>query len=149
VTAKPRKSWYILTANKALNNKVSLLSTEKMKVSSIKTNKKPRTSDLDGGLEIVKIKNKSAALSKSARKVFKQGTKKYKKYELRPIALLGTQIVAGKNYRFLCYGTGSKKVKDIFVVDLYKNLNGKCSVKSCKALNLEEYVDPGVGERRY
>ena len=140
VTAKPSKAWYILTAFESLKKKVSLKSIEKLKVSSIKTNKNPRSATLDGGLQIVNIKNKSAALSKNPRKAFKKGIEKYVGYELRPIALLGTQVVAGKNYRFLCFGTGYAG-RDLFVIDIYQNTKGKCSLKSCKPLNLEKYVN--------
>ena len=140
VTAKPVKAWYILTASKSLNNRIALRSVKKIKISSIKTSENPRSATLDGGLQIVNIKNKSAALSKSVRKVFRKGTAKYVGYELRPVALLGTQVVSGKNYRFLCFGTGYAG-SDLFVVDIYQNTNGKCSLESCKALNLEKYVD--------
>ena len=151
VTAKPVKSWYVLSAFKSLDKEISLNSSKKIGLSKIKTKKKPSAAPLLGGFEIVKIKNKSAALSKSVSKVFNKATKKYKKYKLRPIALLGTQVVAGKNYRFLCYGSSSA-AKDIFVVDIYKDLKGKCKVTSCKPLKLEKYIEnatPTVGERRY
>ena len=61
-------------------------------------------------------------------------------YELRPISLLGTQVVAGQNYRFLCYGAGPAG-KDLFVVDIYRNVKGKCSISSCKSLDLEKYIN--------
>ena len=138
-TAKPTKAWYILTASKSLKNKVSLRSVKKMKITSIKTGENPRSATLDGGLQIVNIKNKPAALSKSVGKVFRKGIEKYAGYELRPIALLGTQVVAGKNYRFLCYGTGHAG-SDLFVVEIYQNTKGKCSLTSCRPLNLEKYV---------
>lgn len=140
VTKKPVKSWYILSANKNLKNKVSLLSVKKIKISSVKVKKNPRKGNIDGGLGITVFKNKPEALSKSVLKVFSKGTKKYVGYELRPIALLGTQVVAGMNYRILCYGTGQAG-KDLFVVDIYKNVNGKCSISSCSPLNLEKYVN--------
>ena len=143
VTAKSTKDWYILTASKSLKNKVTLRSVKKIKLSSIKTNKNPRTVTLDGGLQIVPVKNKPETLSASARKVFRNGTKNYVGYNLRPIALLGTQVVAGKNYRFLCYAAGigtNAASKDIFVVDIYKDVKGKCSVSSCRSMKLEEYV---------
>ena len=140
VTANPTKAWYILTASKSLKNKISLRSVKKINISSIKTSKNPRKATPGGGLQIVNIKNKSAALSKSVRKVFKKGIEKYTGYELRPIALLGTQIVSGKNYRFLCYGTGHAG-SDLFVVDINQNTKGECSLKSCQALKLEKYVD--------
>ena len=73
-TAKPTKVWYILTASKSLKNKISLRSVKKIKISSIKTSENPRSAPLDGGLLIVNIKNKSAALSKSVRKVFKKAS---------------------------------------------------------------------------
>ena len=141
VARKPVKAWYILKVNKDLKNKVSLISAKKIKLNKVKTAKNPREDIASGGLEITKIKNKpKKALSKSVRKVFSKGTKSYVGYELRPIALLGTQVVAGKNYKFLCYGTGYAG-KDLFVVDIYKNLKGKCSISSCKPLKLEKYVN--------
>ena len=139
VTAKPSKAWYILTVSKSLKNKISLRSVKKIKTGSIKTGKNPRSAGLDGGLQIVNIKNKPAALPKKERKIFKAGTAKYVGYELRPIALLGTQVVSGKNYRFLCFGTGHAG-SDLFVVDICKNTKGNCSLISCKALKLEKYV---------
>ena len=142
MTAEPAKAWYILTATKSPENDMTLQSVKKIKVSSIKTVKKARKGTLDGGLQIVSIKNKTKALSNSARNVFWKGTKHYSKYDLRPITLLGTQVVAGKKYRFLCYGKGTKSdVKDVFVVDIYKNTKGKCSVSSCKPVKLEVYVE--------
>lgn len=153
ITAKPKTTWNILVAGKSLDNKVSMLAVNTIDLSDIKTNKKPRKGTPDGGLQIVKVKNKSKALSKKVRKIFKKGIKKggkkYKKYKLRPIALLGTQVVAGKNYRFLCYGKTSSG-GDIFVVDIYKNLKGKSKASSCKPLNLEKYTEnPSVDVRRY
>ena len=140
VTKNPVRAWYILNVNKNTKNKISLLSIKKIKISSVKVNKNPRKGTADGGLKLVAFKNKPEALSQSVLKIFTKGTQKYVGYELRPISLLGTQVTAGKNYKFLCYGTGYAG-KDLFVVDIYKNVNGKCSVSSCKPLNLEKYVN--------
>ena len=140
VTRKPVKAWYILNVNKNTENKVSLLLIKKIKVSSIKVTSNPRQGNTDGGLEITSFKNKPKALSKNILKIFSKGIEKYVGYELRPIALLGTQIVAGKNYRFLCFGTGHAG-KDLFVVTIYNNVNGKCRLSSCKPLDLEKYVN--------
>lgn len=140
VTEKPVKSWYVMSANKDLKKKVSIRSIKKLKVSKIKTNKNPRTETLPGGLEIVGVKYRSKALSPAVRKVFKKAIKKYTGFELRPIALLGTQVVNGKNYRILCYAKNNS-TKDLFVVEIYKNSSGKCKLTSCKSLDLEDYVD--------
>lgn len=140
ITQKPVKSWYVMSVSKNLKNKVSIRSIKKLKVSKIRTNKNPRTETLTGGIEIAAVKNKSEALSPAVRKVFEKATKKYTGFELRPIALLGTQVVSGKNYRIICYAENNT-TKDLFIVDIYKNSSGKCRLTSCKSLDLESYVD--------
>ena len=139
VTKKPVSAWYFMTIYKDLNKKVSIGSIKKMKVSKIKTNKDPRGETAAGGFQIVGVKKKMKALSPAVRKVFNKATKKYTGFELRPIALLGTQVVSGKNYRILCYAK-NHATKDLFVVQIYKNASGKCKITSVKSLDLESYV---------
>ena len=139
-SAKASKAWYILTASKDLKKKVSLRSVKKINIASIKTSENPRTKTTAGGLVIKSVKNQPKALPKDARKAFKDAVKTYTGYELRPIALVGTQVVAGSNYRIICYGKNAK-TKDLFVVTVYKDLSGKSSIASCKPLKLEMYVD--------
>jgi hypothetical protein len=138
VSKKRVSSWYILSANKNLNNKVSLNSIEKIDIEDIKTSVKPRTETSVGGYEILPVRKKPFTLPANARKAFIKATKSYSEYDLSPIALLGTQLVAGTNYRILCYGKG--KTSDLFVVDIYQKPSGKSSITSCKAFDLEAYV---------
>ena len=140
VTAKPVKGWYILKANRNLKGKVSLVSIKRLKVATIKVNTNPRQGIASGGLWINAFRNKPEALAKGIYKIFSKGIEKYVGYELRPITLLGSQPVAGRNYRYLCYGTG-RAGADLFVVDIYKDLKKKCSLTSCKPFNLENYID--------
>ena len=139
-TSKSAKAWYILTVSKNRKNKVRLRSRRKIKPGSVITRIPPRTKTAAGGLQILSVGNRPAALSKSERKVFQKGIRNYSIYRLRPIALLGTQVQAVKNYRFLCYGTGSG-FKDLFVVDIHKKAGGECNVVSCRPLYLEKYMD--------
>ena len=138
-TKKPVRGWYVLSANKNLKKKVSLLSVKKIKLTNIKTGKNPRTGITAGGLQIASVKNKSAALAKDVCKVFLKATKTYTGYELRPIALLGKQVVAGANYRILCYGKNHASA-DLFVLEIYQNAKGKCCITSSNPLKLEKYV---------
>lgn len=140
VTAKPKKAWYVLTAYKDLNKKVTLSSVKKIKLGKIKVNENPRGEILEGGLKITKFKNKPAALSAPVRIVFNKGIENFTGNELRPIALLGTQVVSGMNHKFLCYGTGAAGA-DLYVVDIYLDLEGNCSLTNCAPLNLEAYVN--------
>ena len=143
VVPAPKKVWLVLTAYKSLQNSVVLESAGRISISGIYTKNNPRNSFSDGGLRIIPVKHELGALSASASEVFFKGTENYVGYDLRPIALLGTLAVGGKDYRFLCYGTGTgtnAAIKDIFVVDIYKDLNGNCRVISCKPVNLEKYM---------
>ena len=84
-------------------------------------------------------------MSDNTREVFGKGTENYFEYNLKPIALLGTQEMNGKNYKFLCYGTGtgvgtSRLSRDIFVLDIYEHPSGLCSLKSCEPMDLKMYV---------
>lgn len=138
ISKKSVSSWYILSAYKNLNNKVRLNSIEKINIKDIKTSVKPRTETLAGGYVILPVRKKPSTLPANARKAFNKATKSYSEYNLSPIALLGTQLVAGTNYRILCYGKG--KVSDLFVVDIYQKPSGKSTITSCKAFDLEAYL---------
>ena len=146
VVPAPKKVWLVLTAYKSLQNSVVLESAGRISISSIYTKDNPRNSFSDGGLRIIPVKNELGVLSASASEVFfkgTEGTEDYAGYNLRPIALLGTLAVGGKDYRFLCYGTGTgtnAATRDIFVVDIYKDLNGNCRVISCEPVDLEKYM---------
>lgn len=64
-------------------------------------------------------------------------------YELEPVALLGSQLVAGNNYQVLCIGHeaegGANRVYD---VTFYIDLDGNASTTSVEALDLLAYVSP-------
>ncbi len=136
VTAAPERSWYILTLTKG----AKLASINQMDVTSLQMNRHPRSASSRGtSLAIQAVKNKKGALSKDVRAIFNQALRGYTTYQLRPIALLGRQIVAGVNYRFLCYGTG-RKAKDCFVLTVFHDLDNNTSISSCRPLNLEAYI---------
>ena len=63
--------------------------------------------------------------------------------ELSPIAVIGTQVVAGKNYRILAYGTlvTAEPRTDLYVVDVYEDLEGNASISSVNAFDLLSYID--------
>lgn len=141
VTKRSVKSWYILTVNKDLNAKVRLLSSKKINLSDIQTTEHSRKL-LDGCYNVCSFKYKAAALSGHARKVFKNATEGFVGYGLRPIALLGTQVVSGTNYRFLVCAKGiGGLVDELFVVDVYENLSRKCKLSSVEGFYLEKYTN--------
>ena len=56
---------------------------------------------------------------------------------VEPLALLGTQVVAGTNYAFICKGNGSDLASDprIQIIVVYEDLDGKATITSTRTLD--------------
>ena len=74
----------------------------------------------DGGLTMM-----PQELASATSKAFND----FKELDLRALACLGTQSVAGTNYALVCEGTKGEN-SDLFLVVLYCDLKGNASVKS-------------------
>ena len=75
-------------------------------------------------------------ISEKAMKVFEKATKDYTDMKLEAVSLLGTQVVAGTNYMFLCNSDSALKIAII-----YNDLKGNASVTSVKDFDASNYVD--------
>ena len=67
---------------------------------------------------------------------------------LSSIAVLGTQIVAGTNYRILAYGVLATQYSrtDLYVVDVYENPDGEAEITSIAPFDLLAYISDPVEE---
>ena len=80
--------------------------------------------------------------------VFDKARKSWVGMEFSPLQVLGTQVVAGTNIAYLCYGTpvtaeaSDPKLK---VVVVYEDLEGNAEIQTAEDFNIEKYVD-SVGE---
>ncbi len=63
-------------------------------------------------------------------------------YEYTPIALLGTQLVSGTNYRILAYGApvSPDAQGTLHVLDVYMSLDGTAELTGMGALDITAYV---------
>lgn len=68
--------------------------------------------------------------------IWNRAMKDHPEKKLKPIALLGKQVVAGMNYMFLCRDEDSYKV-----VIIYNNLEDQSSLTSVKDFDVAEYVN--------
>ena len=61
--------------------------------------------------------------------------------ELEPMALLGSQVVAGTNYAFLCYGTmqTDEATQGIQIVTVYADMDGNAEIKSIAPVEPADY----------
>lgn len=95
-------------------------------------NKEETDEELVGGWQ----KAESSELTDEARAAFEKATKGLVGVDYKPVALLGTQVVAGTNYRILCEATvvypGAETQK--VVMTIYEDLDGNASILSIEDL---------------
>ena len=65
---------------------------------------------------------------------------------LEPIAILGTQVVSGMNYRILCSGTADGQEPALYLAELYVDAEGAASFVSVKRVDLLGYFDAARGD---
>lgn len=56
-----------------------------------------------------------------------------------PIALLGTQVVSGTNYKILCYGATDQDT-GLYALTIYEDLDGNATIEAAEMLNLTSYI---------
>lgn len=93
----------------------------------------------------VKTSIGSMTNDKPARQALKKALKNYTGYELKPLALLGTQVVAGTNYCILCYGSTvtQKPTHSLCKVYVYEDLSGNAKITRVDEIKLEEASSTG------
>ncbi len=92
----------------------------------------------DGGWSI-NTSTKALMNDKKARQALKKATEDFTGYEVTPLALLATQVVAGTNYCLLCYGkpVTQKPVSSLCKVYIYEDLQGKAEITKIKEIKLK------------
>ena len=95
---------------------------------------------LAGGWEVAEDRA-SAVIPQDAKDVFDKATAELDGNELEPMALLGTQVVAGTNYAFLCYSTlqTEETINSIQVVTVYADLEGNAEVTNICTIDPAEF----------
>lgn len=76
------------------------------------------------------------------RALIEQALQNYDGITVKPVALLGTQVVAGTNFAFLCQTAPvvPNAQSSLSVVVIYKDLEGNATITDVKDFNLTEYV---------
>ena len=95
--------------------------------------------NLVGGWDI-DVPIKQLALPDKAQEVFDSATSNYTKMKLTPISLLGTQVVSGTNYMYLCKGEKDSSTKWV-IVTIYIDTSNNTEITNVKYFNLNDYVN--------
>lgn len=147
VTANPTTDWYVVKMYVDLNGNASIASSQKIDLANIKVAQKAddesaTSGEIVGGWEIPNPAN-SILEPEDAQKAFNKAYESYKGAELYPIATLGTQVVAGINYRVLCTGvpaTDNPK-NELYVATVYADPQGNAQITDAVALDLLGYLE--------
>ena len=86
-------------------------------------------------------------IPKDAVDAFNAAAEKYTDMVLKPVDLLGTQVVSGTNYMFLCKGTKDSK-SSYNVVIVYKDLKNKSEITKVSEFKLEDYVSKDIESKQ-
>ena len=78
-----------------------------------------------------------------ATSTFNKAYDKKKNGSLKPLALLGTQVVSGTNYMFLCKSVENGKM-DYKVVVVYKDLEGNSSISKVNNFDIIKYASENI-----
>ena len=143
VVAEPEAGWYVAVVYEDLKGACEIRSVEQIDVSEPALAETSDSETVLGGWAVTpKVTDDSIAITEEAASAFVAGGEGYVGMDLRPLALLATQVVAGTNYRILC--VGAPVVPDaesgLYVVDVYEDLEGKAKYSDVSTFNLLAYV---------
>ncbi|MBQ9031169.1 MAG: hypothetical protein IJ106_06920 [Parasporobacterium sp.] len=138
--------WCILTIYADLQGNATVLNIDAIDLGDVKTIENASPSEFVGAWKIL-VPEKAAALPEDAQEAFDAVTGSLENISLDPIVLLGTQVVAGTNYKILCCGQlqDAKSAGALYVVDIYKDPDGNSYVSDLQYFDLSSYIGYGSG----
>jgi len=142
-TASPVNAWKVVLVNKSPKGKCKALKIRNFTITKLKTRSSAYRQPSGDGVWTYNSKAVSSkGVPSAANKAFKKAAKDYAGVSLTPLALLGTQVVSGTNYKFLCRGvaTTANSTVCLYDVNVYKNTKGVCKITDCNVINLPAYL---------
>ena len=136
VTLDPVSYWAIITVFADPQGNVSLVNISGIDAENVKI--KDSVGEEMSGAWSSEVKENVAPLPAEVKSALENHTG----VELSPIAVLGTQTVAGINYRILAYGTliTATPRTDLYVADVFANVNGAAEIQTVSVFDLASYV---------
>ena len=140
--------WYIVALYRDLKGDVTTMSIRSIDLGDIKTSGDIYDPSFVGSWVANVPEESIPVLPDDAQKAFEEAISGFVGVGYTPIALLGTQVVAGLNYKLLCYGTMVTKdpVTSWYVLDIYQDPQGSCSITDAQLFDLTSYISYGGEE---
>lgn len=143
--AKPH--WTIAVVYKDLQGNASLSNVADLDLTNVRILEQTDSTDMVGAWAITEPSGKPIMLpSEDAQTAFDGALENYVGVGFKPIALLGSQLVSGNNYKVLCWGTQTSgdTSTQLYVVDIYADLQGNAEITNVGKLDLLSYLTPAV-----
>lgn len=140
--AQGTTGWYVLVVYEDLSGKAELTSAEQVDLADVHVT--DDTADVEAvGAWAVVMPEATELVPADAADAFAKAAEAYVGVDLRPLATLGTQVVAGTNYLVLCAGepTTANPVAQLYVAEVYSNLDGNAEITSVQTFDLLSYID--------
>lgn len=140
-TQDPVTEWDVVVVYKDLQGDASISSVTPIDLADVKATEDTALGEAVGAWE-VKEATSGTAMTAEAAQAFSKAAEEWDGVEINPLALLGTQVVAGTNY--LVLGTGHAVVQDpatsLYVATVYEDLEGNCEFTDVSQLDLLAYL---------
>ena len=143
VTSKPIPHWAVVVIYQNLQGEASVSNVTEIDLTNPNVKDNVDTAAAVGAWEITLPGGKPIMMPyEDAQVAFDTASQKYVGVDLKPLSLLGTQVVAGKNYKYLCYGetVTETPVSALYIVDVYQDLEGNAEITNCAVLDLLSYI---------
>lgn len=143
VSTEADKGFAIVTIYKNLEGKTEVLAINRIDIADVKTLDNVNDPNVVGGWTCTDI-GKVAGISAEGEAAISKALEGFTGVNLKPIVLLGTQLVSGTNYMFLCRGNTvtENPVTSLYVTVVYEDLEGNCTITDNKVFDLNTYVTP-------
>ena len=141
VTESPQTELKVVIVYNDLNNKSEITSVKDFYYTKyVNKNIDNNSEVLSGGWQVVSS-SKNGELGKSVQTIFDNATSTLTGMSYIPIAVLGTQVVAGTNYAILCYGSASYEntTESIYLITIYNDLSNNSEIVSQAYINISEF----------
>lgn len=141
VTASPQPGWYLTVVYRDLEGKSQISSVEEINVTDLKTTEKAPEANLAGGWTLVPASD-TVTLPEDVLVAFEQAKTGYTGVTLSPLALLASQVVAGKNYMIFCHGTTvtAEPLDSLYIATIYVDPQGKAAISDVQQLDYTAYL---------
>ncbi len=145
VVPNAQPSWVVAVVYHDLQGNDSITWVRNLELGDMKTQEHGSDEDIVGGWAISEHAA-AAALPEDAQKAFDTASENFDGVSLSPVALLGTQVVAGTNYNVLCFGTTvtATPVTCLYAVRIYADLQGGAEITDVEDIDFLYYVTPDV-----